>query len=53
LLFAGRSAYLWAYLLGPLAGAVILAILVLALRLPQPLTCSLCGTQPRQVAPSR
>ena len=53
LLFAGRFDYLWAYLLGPLAGAVILAILAPALRLPQLLTCSLCGTQPRHLAPRR
>ncbi len=48
LLFAGRFSYLWAYLLGPIAGAVILAALV---RLPRPLTCSLCGIPTRDTAP--
>ena len=50
LLFAGRFSYLWAYLLGPLAGAVILVLLARVLGLPQPLTCSLCGTPPRDAA---
>jgi hypothetical protein len=50
LLFAERYSYLWAYLLGPLAGAVILAVAVKALGLPQPLTCDLCGTPPRDTA---
>jgi glycerol uptake facilitator-like aquaporin len=53
LLLAGRLTYLWAYVLGPLVGAVMLAILVLALRLPHPRTCSLCGTQPHHLAPRR
>ncbi|MGE5287411.1 MAG: hypothetical protein ACM3ML_09465 [Micromonosporaceae bacterium] len=48
--FAERFTYLWAYLLGPLAGAVILVLLVKALGLPQPLTCSLCGIPPRDAA---
>jgi glycerol uptake facilitator-like aquaporin len=47
LLFAERFSYLWAYLLGPLAGAVILVLLVRALGLPRPLICDLCGTPPR------
>jgi glycerol uptake facilitator-like aquaporin len=47
LLLAERFTYLWAYLLGPLAGAVILAAAVRALGLPRPLTCSLCGVPPR------
>jgi Major intrinsic protein len=51
LLFAERFSYLWAYLLGPLAGAVALAMLVRALGLPQPLICDLCGTPPRDAAP--
>ena len=51
LLFAERFSYLWAYLLGPLAGAVTLARWVRALGLPQPLTCDLCGTPPRDAAP--
>jgi glycerol uptake facilitator-like aquaporin len=46
LLFAGRFSYLWAYLLGPIAGAVIVVVIALTLDLPQPLTCSLCGTAP-------
>ena len=50
LLFAGRFSYLWAYLLGPLAGAVILVLLARVLGLPQPLTCNLCGTPPRDAA---
>ncbi len=52
LLFAGRFSYLWAYMLGPLAGAVILVLLVRALGLPRPLTCSLCGVPPRDAAPT-
>jgi glycerol uptake facilitator-like aquaporin len=51
LLFAERFSYLWAYMLGPLVGAVILAAGVRALGLPQPLTCDLCGTRPRAAAP--
>jgi glycerol uptake facilitator-like aquaporin/CheY-like chemotaxis protein len=47
LLFAGRFSYLWAYLLGPIAGAVIIVALAMAVGLPQALTCSLCGTPPR------
>jgi glycerol uptake facilitator-like aquaporin/ActR/RegA family two-component response regulator len=47
LLFAGRFSYLWAYLLGPIAGALIIVALAVAASLPQPLTCSLCGTPPR------
>lgn len=47
LLFAGRFSYLWAYLLGPIAGAVIIVALAMAAGLPQPLTCGLCGTPPR------
>jgi Major intrinsic protein len=50
LLFAGRFSYMWAYLLGPLAGAVILVLLAKVLGLPQPLTCNLCGTPPRDAA---
>jgi glycerol uptake facilitator-like aquaporin len=45
LLFAGRFTYLWAYMLGPLTGAVILGAGVRALGLPRPLTCDLCGTR--------
>jgi glycerol uptake facilitator-like aquaporin len=48
LLFAGRFSYLWAYLLGPIAGAVILVTLTTAVGLPRPLTCSLCGTPPHE-----
>jgi glycerol uptake facilitator-like aquaporin len=48
LLFAGRFSYLWAYLLGPIAGAVIIVTLATAVGLRQPLTCSLCGTSPRE-----
>jgi Major intrinsic protein len=51
LLFAERFSYLWAYMLGPLVGAVILATGVRALGLPQPLTCDLCGTRPRAAVP--
>ena len=51
LLFAERYSYLWAYLLGPLGGAVILAVLVNGLGLPRPLTCDPCGTPPREAAP--
>jgi glycerol uptake facilitator-like aquaporin/CheY-like chemotaxis protein len=47
LLFAGRFSYLWAYLLGPIAGAAIIVALAVAVGLPQPLTCSLCGTPQR------
>jgi glycerol uptake facilitator-like aquaporin len=50
LLFAGRFSYLWAYMLGPLAGAVILVVLVRVVGLPRPLTCSLCGVPPRDAA---
>jgi glycerol uptake facilitator-like aquaporin len=42
LLFAERFTYLWAYLLGPLAGAAVLVLAVRAHGLPRPLTCSLC-----------
>jgi hypothetical protein len=42
LLLAGRLTYLWAYLLGPIAGAVILATFINAVGLPRPLSCSLC-----------
>jgi hypothetical protein len=51
LLLAERFSYLWAYMLGPLAGTVILAMLVRALGLPPPLTCDLCGAPPRGAAP--
>ena len=51
LLFAGRFSYLWAYMAGPIAGAVILAALAKVAGLPRPLTCSLCGTPPRDAAP--
>jgi Major intrinsic protein len=44
LLFAARFSYLWAYLLGPIAGAVILAVVARVFGLPRPLTCDLCGT---------
>jgi hypothetical protein len=37
--------------IGPAAGAFILVVLVRALGLPQPLTCDLCGTPPRDAAP--
>lgn len=50
LLFAERFSYLWACLLGPIAGALILVVLVRARGLPHPLTCDLCGT-PRDTAP--
>jgi CheY-like chemotaxis protein len=53
LLFAGRFSYLWAYLLGPIAGAVIIVALGVGVGLPQPLTCSLCGTQPRDAPGTR
>jgi glycerol uptake facilitator-like aquaporin len=43
LLFAERFTYLWAYLLGPLAGAAVLVVAVRAQGLPRPLTCSLCN----------
>ena len=52
LLFAGRFSDLWAYLLGPIAGAVIVVVLAMVLGLPRPLTCSLCGTAPRDVGPN-
>jgi glycerol uptake facilitator-like aquaporin len=42
LLLAGRLSYLWAYLLGPVVAAVILAVLINGLGLPRPLSCSLC-----------
>jgi glycerol uptake facilitator-like aquaporin len=51
LLFAGWFSDLWPYMLGPLAGAAILAVLVRIRGLAQPLTCSLCGTPPRSPAP--
>jgi glycerol uptake facilitator-like aquaporin len=50
LLFSGQFSYLWAYLLGPIAGAVILAAPASVVGLPRPLTCSLCGV-PRRDAP--
>ena len=53
LLFAGRFSYLWAYLLGPIAGAVIIVALGVSVGPPQPLTCSLCGTQPRDAPGTR
>jgi len=53
LLFAGRFSYLWAYLLGPIAGAVIIVALGVGVGPPQPLTCSLCGTQPRDAPGTR
>jgi glycerol uptake facilitator-like aquaporin len=49
---AGRFSYLWAYMLGPIAGAIILVMLAMILGLPRPLTCSLCGTPPRDAAPA-
>ena len=51
LLFVERFSHLWAYMLGPLTGAVTLAAVVRALGLPQPFTCDLCGTPPRDAAP--
>jgi len=44
LLLAGSLSYLWAYLLGPIVGAVVLAIVIETLGLPRPLSCSLCPT---------
>jgi glycerol uptake facilitator-like aquaporin len=49
LLFAGQFSYLWAYLFGPIAGGIILAALA-SRRLPQPVTCGLCGEPPRDAA---
>jgi glycerol uptake facilitator-like aquaporin len=49
---AGRFSYLWAYMLGPIAGAIILVMLAMILGLPRPLTCSLCGTPPQDAAPA-
>lgn len=51
LLFAERFSYLWAYMLAPLAGAVVLVVLVKVVGLSRPLTCSLCGVPPRDAAP--
>jgi glycerol uptake facilitator-like aquaporin len=51
LLFAGRFSYLWAYMLGPLVGAAILAGLAGVVSLQRPLTCSLCGTLPPGASP--
>jgi glycerol uptake facilitator-like aquaporin len=48
LLLAGRLTYLWAYLLGPIAGAVALGMLINALGLRRPLSCSLCPTLSRR-----
>jgi hypothetical protein len=48
LVFAGRFSHLWAYLLGRITGAVILAALV---RLPRPLICSPYGTPARDMEP--
>ena len=50
LLFAGRFSYLWAYMLGPIAGAVVIVVFAMVLGLPRPLTCNLCGTPPRNAA---
>src|SRR5215469_10958795 len=54
LLLAGRLSYLWAYLLGPVAGAVILAVIINTLGLRRPLSCSLCpalsGPPPQPIA---
>ncbi len=47
-LFAERFSYLWAYMLGPIAGAVLLVVLARAAGLPLTLTCSLCGAPPRR-----
>jgi glycerol uptake facilitator-like aquaporin len=46
LLFAERFTYLWAYLLGPLAGAAVLVLAVKAWGPPRPSTCSLCSVPP-------
>jgi glycerol uptake facilitator-like aquaporin len=51
LLFAEWFSYLWAYMLGPLVGAVILVVLAKVVGLPRPLTCSLCGVPARDAAP--
>lgn len=51
LLFAERFSYLWAYMLGPLAGAVTLVALAKVLGLPRSLTRSLCGGPARDAVP--
>lgn len=51
LLFAGRFSDLWAYMLGPIAGAVTLTALAKVVGLPRPLACTLCGTPARDAAP--
>jgi glycerol uptake facilitator-like aquaporin len=57
LLLAGRLTYLWAYLLGPIAGAVVLAMFINAVGLPRPLSCSLCpslsGPPPKPILQKR
>jgi hypothetical protein len=50
LVFVGRFSYLWAYLLGPITGAVILAVLV---RLPRPLTAACTAHRRATRNPSR
>lgn len=50
MLFAHEWRYLWPYLLGPLAGAVVLALAVRLLGLGRPLWCGLCDQPPRDVS---
>ena len=52
LVFAGLLGFLWAYLLGPVVGAILVAALIRFGGLPHPLTCSLCGTPPRDIVPT-
>jgi aquaporin Z len=51
LVFAGLLGFLWAYLLGPVVGALLVAVLIRSAGLPRPLTCSPCGTPPRDIVP--
>ena len=51
LVFAGLLGFLWAYLLGPVVGALLIALLIRSAGSPHPLSCSLCGTPPRDIVP--
>jgi len=51
LVFAGLLGLLWAYLVGPVIGSLLVAVVIRSVGLPHPLTCSLCGTPPRDIIP--
>lgn len=49
LLFAHQWSHLFPYLLGPVVGGIVLAVLIQLFGLPRPIVCGLCGEPPRDL----